>query len=467
MKIEKAEFDEERFILIGMIVDKHVLGRVFSKWKGQMFRSPWSNKVGRWCINYYKRFKKSPGRNIQIIYNNWASEAKNKEQVEVIGDFLHSLSRQYQRLRKESNSDYVIDMAGRLFNKIRLERLSESIDSDIDDGELDRAIKKVNDFHRVDMGVGEGIDPISDEAAIEAAFAELPDPLIKYSKGLEKFFKNILLRDNFVAILAPEKRGKSFWLMDMAFRAITINGRKVAFFECGDLSKNQIIKRFMVRVANWPMWPGKVYRPEIIEYIYNKKGRIIGAETDGDTFNFNNGLTLRKSLNACRALLEKKKLKDVLRLSIHPNSTISVQGIRDILSEWERDGWIPDVVVIDYADILDMSASGLEGRDRIDNCWKQLRRLSQELHCLLLTATQGAATSYKKKLLTKSDFSDDKRKHAHVTGMFGLNQTWEEKKQGIMRLNWLDKREGKFDEKECCYVATCVELANMAVRSIF
>ena len=41
--------------------------------------------------------------------------------------------------------------------------------------------------------------------------------------------------------------------------------------------------------------------------------------------------------------------------------------------------------------------------------------------------------------IVKGDF-------AHVTGMIGINQTYEEKKNGIQRLNWIVRRE---DEPYC------------------
>jgi hypothetical protein len=161
-------------------------------------------------------------------------------------------------------------------------------------------------------------------------------------------------------------------------------------------------------------------------------------------------------------------LKQALRLSCHFNSTINVDGIRSILEDWQRDDdWIPDVIIIDYADILNMDYRGLEGRDRIDHTWKQLRKLSQEKHCLVITATQTAARGYKTRTQSQGDFSEDKRKNAHVTGMIGINQTIEEKEQGVMRLNWIELREGWYSERRCCFVASCFELANMSIRSVY
>jgi hypothetical protein len=59
--------------------------------------------------------------------------------------------------------------------------------------------------------------------------------------------------------------------------------------------------------------------------------------------------------------------------------------------------------------------------------------------------TQIKALGYSKELLSMNDFSEDKRKFAHVTAMYGLNQTSEEKQIGIMRINELVVREADFN----------------------
>lgn len=182
---------------------------------------------------------------------------------------------------------------------------------------------------------------------------------------------------------------------------------------------------------------------------------------------FDNALSWRRAYKACKKLTDGRRLRSMLRLSVHFNDTLTVEGMRAILDDWSHEDWIPDVIVIDYADILNMDYGNLEGRDRYDRVWKQLRRLSQERHCLVVTATQAAARAYKAQTQGQEHFSEDKRKNAHVTGMIGLNQTVREKERGIMRLNWIELREGFFSPRRCCYVATCPELANMSVKSIF
>jgi len=157
----------------------------------------------------------------------------------------------------------------------------------------------------------------------------------------------------------------------------------------------------------------------------------------------------------------------LLRLSCTSNSSTKVEDIRNSLDEAIKEGWVPDVVVIDYADILAPEAGvrGEDFRQQTNDTWKALRRLSQDYHCLVVTATQSDAASYDARIIRKKNFSEDKRKLAHVTGMAGLNQTEEEKRKGLYRLNWVVLREAMSFESKCVVVAGCLALSRPVIRS--
>ncbi len=168
-----------------------------------------------------------------------------------------------------------------------------------------------------------------------------------------------------------------------------------------------------------------------------------------------------------RVMRRTKSKKSFLRLSCHPNSTLSITGMRAILATWEREDWSPDVIVIDYADILAPPVGETDIREKINTNWKQMRAMSQSLHCLVVTASQTDARSYDATTIGRSHFSEDKRKLAHVTGMLGINTTPEEKIDGVQRLNWVVLREGEYSEGQCVHVAGCLAIANPAIRSTF
>jgi hypothetical protein len=168
-----------------------------------------------------------------------------------------------------------------------------------------------------------------------------------------------------------------------------------------------------------------------------------------------------------RIRLRTASSTSLLKLECTSNSTTNVGNIRTSIDEEIKLGWVPDVVVIDYADILapETGTSAMDFRQQTNRTWQALRRLSQDYHILVVTATQSDAASYDTQLLTRKNFSEDKRKYAHVTGMVGINQNEEQKEIGVFRLNWILLREGIYYESRCVTVAGSLNIANPAILS--
>ena len=136
------------------------------------------------------------------------------------------------------------------------------------------------------------------------------------------------------------------------------------------------------------------------------------------------------------------------KLSSHANRTLTVTEIESILTRWEKEeNFIADVIIVDYADIM-APEIGADFRHQENDKWMRLRGLSQKKHALVVTVTQTDASSYEQDTLSLRNFSEDKRKFAHVTAMYGLNQdtNGREKAIGIMRINEIVVREDAFSK---------------------
>jgi hypothetical protein len=445
-----------------MIVDKSVLAAVSNKWD-KPFRAAWSNLVGDWCVSFFNEYNEAPKKAIEPLFDSWR-EGADKDTIKLVENFLSSLSNEYELLAKESNSAYTTDLASKYFNRVRLEKLNSSVEGLLSKGNVEDAINNIYAFNKVELAGNGTINVLQDVEVIKNAFEETHNALIEYPGDLGKFFKEYLERDGFIAFMGPEKRGKSFWLLDVVYRGLS-QRRRVAYFEAGDMSLNQVTRRLMTRIAHHPKTPGRVKYP--VKITRNPSDPIASIEYESKKFE--RPLSWRLAVKACEKFTRRLKSKEsYLKLSVHPNSSLSVRGIEAVLDQWKRDeDWIPDIIVIDYADILAGFPGVKEYREQINENWKALRGMSQSRHCLVVTATQSDAASYTMETINRSNFTDDKRKLAHVTGIVGLNQTDEEKAEGIMRLNWVVLREGEFSESRCVHVASCLALANPAVRSTF
>jgi len=467
MKVKKYQTDEERSILTGMIVNDRVLARIRSHLKNEKkpFRSKWSNTVAGWCMDYSAKYERAPRVAIQTLFQAYADSSQDEDSVQLIEKFLSSLSDDYKGLAKEMNEDHLIDVAAAFFNQVRMERLCQSVEADLLKRDVESAHQRVIGFTPINLATTSIVGVLTDKEVLADALAEDDsEVMIHYPGALGEFFGPHLCRDGFIAFLAPEKRGKSFWLIDVAWRAMQ-NKRRTLLYSVGDMSQRQMMRRLIVRAARRPLGSERVVRPMSIKL--NRDGT---AQVRRVAKHFKGPI----SYGAARAAMKEVKAKtahtdSLLKLKCTSNSTTRVLDIQSDIDELVRDGWVPDVVVIDYADILaaESGAAGVEFRHQTNETWKALRRLSQDNHCLVVTATQSDAASYDSEVLRRRNFSEDKRKLSHVTGMAGLNQTEEEKEKGIYRLNWILLREGVYYESQCVTVAGCLGLANPALVSIW
>lgn len=459
MQVERRDGQMERAVLIAMAVNRSVLGAVAARWDGEgLFPSRWCNLAGGWAVDHYRKYKRPPGPSLATYFDKWAETGRDKDVIAAMEIFLGGLDAEYETLKKTLSPDFLIDAAGDLFNRAAADRLRERVAVDLENGDVKKALERIKKFNPVELGNGSGFSPLGSESEMIAAFENVGEVLIAYPDALGKFFGTSLGRDSFIAFMGAEKSGKSFWLMDLAVRAVEQH-RNTAFFEVGDMSQNQVLRRFGVRFAEQPIHAGPVTIPVSID---SGDPPAVGTRIES----FPDDLTAEMAWNAVRRA-GRRYGADRLRLSVHPNSSISVAGIEAQLEGWARDGWTPDVVVIDYADILAPLSGTGETRDQINATWKALRALSQRFHCLVVTATQTDAASYVTKLLKRSNFSEDKRKYAHVTGMVGINRTTEDKDAGLYRLNFVVLRELEFSEEKCVWTAACLSLGNPAMLSVF
>lgn len=493
----------ERRIVTGMVISKEYLERIQRFWDSSLLESSELKMISDWCMDYFQKYQRAPDSNIESIYINALKQGfLSKASAQYIEELLTSLSDEYGR-DTQFNALYLYDQTIKYLKTRELEKHNEELQALIDAGQVEEAEKLAQTYTSSivkDMDIG--LDLASKQALdrVESAFDESVQRVITYPGALGNMWNEQLIRGGFVSLLAPEKRGKTFWLLEMSLRAVRQKAN-VVFFEAGDMTEGQMLKRICTYIAkrsDKEKYCQERFIP-VGDCIYNqidscqRKDRNcdhgifegIGIETfvqnfsqyvnlevlqekyeeypdyspcDSYSCDKRKGSVWIKKVDKTAPLTGKqakkelrrffKKYKRHFRLATYPAGSLTLSEIRRCLNEWERlEGLVPDVIVVDYADLLSAKDGEVsEFRHRQNHVWQGLRALSQERHALVLTATQADSDSYKKGKLSLSNFSEDKRKYAHVTAQYGLNQDPQgrEKKLGIMRINEIVVREGEF-----------------------
>jgi len=503
----------EREIIIGLIVSTDYLQKLSIIWDSKFIQSTTARLLGSWCWDYFEQYHHAPNRDIQKVYTQKLKEGLDQEEGEGIERILEGLSEQYEDT--QFNVDYLLDQTKLYFTERRLTIHKESLDQHLENGDIITAeqealtFQEVQQFHKPDIDITTPSRAL--RVKIKEAFQDRQKPLLHFPKALGQFWNRGFTRDGFVALLAPEKRGKTYMLMEIGMRGVKSKCH-VAFFQAGDMTEKQQLRRigiYLARRSDDSRYCKEMYIP-VVDCIYNQLDEcdnrirecsfgifsnpkealdydnLVQAFKDNPDYTpchncdkIKGSPWLRKQ-NAVKPLTWKEMYrayrkfqnqhKTTFRLSTHANSTLSIAGIKSWLNLWERqDQFIPNIIIIDYADILalDPDMQNLQTRHQENEKWKRLRGLSQERHCLVVTATLSDTLSYDKSLLSMANFSEDKRKHAHVTAEYGLNQTPEEKKIGIVRINEIVLREGAFDSRRPVTVLQRLQMGRPFIGSYF
>jgi hypothetical protein len=466
VRITSVKSDEERQILTALIVHNEVLSTLCSKLgqEREPFENKWANVVYGWCRQYHEKYNKAPRRHIQQLFAKYAAKSKDEDSVALMESFLSRLSKDYEGLKHETNEQFVLDTAAQYFDRVRLQRIQESMSLALENRDVVEAKKAHAGFQPMDFSAGEWKDPL-DEDTIRQTLrrAQEEESLIEWhGEALNRFLGPQFGRGKFVSFVAPEKRGKSFWLLETVYQAVR-QRRKVLYYVIGDMSEDQANLRFYGRVTRKPYaGDADVRIPKAIDK--TKEGMVVRYKEERRT-----KPTVQDVLKA------RERLKQATAVKVLPLKTrcvaagvVSASNVEQDIAKFAADGWAPDVVVLDYADLLAPEpGSGQEFRHQVNETWKVLRRISLDYHCCVVTATQAAASSYDAEVIKKKDFSEDKRKNAHVTGMVGINQNTEEKEKGLYRLNWIFLRDGKWSDGAVVWTAGELAVACPCLLSRF
>lgn len=496
----------ERKIVIGLIISTDYVKQIRGLWNPQLIQSSSALQLAGWALEFFDKYNAAPGKAIETIFYKKVKEGLQKDLAEEIEEeLLPGLSEEYEN--SEFNVDHLVDETVLYFKEQSLLLFSSSISSTIENGQgnmterIKVAEQLIHSFTPVSGHVDDSITLGSDESIKRAikAFVEAGDPVIIFPKALGAFWNEQFVPGAFISLLAPEKRGKTFWLLEFAMRAVK-QRKKVAFFQAGDMNESDQLKRigiYLVKKSNLEKYCTEHYEP-VVDCIFNQMDSCDKKERECEfgIFDTKTEEQVRKEIHMkdlieaykenkdyapcynCKEFTKNKwgvpwikyvpkqsplnvkeieiafastfnKNADSFKLSTHANSTLTVSAIDAILDRWNREeDFVPDVILIDYADILACSER-VEFRHQQNHIWKELRKLSQTkrrgILPLVICPTQADANSYSSHRLGLKNFSEDKRKYGHVTAMFGLNQDpgGREKEIGIMRINKIIIREGE------------------------
>ena len=428
--------DDELAVVTGLITSSEFTKQVIPLYKKEYFTLNYTKIVSGWCVDYFKKYDNAIGLDIMAVFDSEKSGIRDQAVADSIETFLLNLNERYEQ-SESYNVEYNVDKAVKFFKIGALDIMINQVTMAKLSGSLEVAESAIANFKRVEKSGGEATSVWGDEQEAMRAVREddNDDIMVRFPGDLGKVIRP-LTRDDYIAFIAPAKKKKSFWLVETSILA-SLNKKNVLFVTL-EMPTRQLRKRIYQRVT------GTV----VSDYHNENEGCEVSVPYFDSQWASNGRIIKRKEQKkyiSTRAVLKKMKnisslvKSDNFRIMGFPSKSLTVKDLERHLDNLEHfDDWTPDVIVLDYADILATESRG-DSRDQINDKWEELRRLHQQRKIMMVTVSHTNKLSMARDV-REEDVVEDVRKLNHVTMCIGINQNDKDKEVGVQRLSVLIDR---------------------------
>jgi replicative DNA helicase len=143
--------------------------------------------------------------------------------------------------------------------------------------------------------------------------------------------------------------------------------------------------------------------------------------------------------------LVKEKIQDVsgkLIIKEYPTKSASTKSIKNHLEKLKKQNILPDVVIVDYADLLRPISHGAEKRHDLEGIYEELRGLASEFECAFITASQTNRGGLNAEVITMESISEAFNKCFVADFIFSLSRTPQDKQANTGRVFIAKNRNG-------------------------
>jgi len=505
----------ERTIIQQMILNTDFLSRISKVFEPNCLKMNYVNTLAEICIDYYKEYKKAPGKNIQTLYDNIVRI--DPDSKELIKTFLISINNEIQNTPEDKlhNTEFYLQEATNHLTHLRHMRFKEDHDNAIAEKNYVRAEALMKGFKSVSHQIKKSRDALSDKQfAIDAYEADKSEILFTLPGALGEMIGPIR-RGGYYSIQAGTGVGKSWmgaWVaansatsgcetaftpLEMTSEQANLRFQHILLGKCLYKEKNDIIYS--------PVWDclhnltgeclrgydaiaikKEVDNQKQSKFNKNKKQKneyIIPTSNQFDQYKNHTTCTLcmgrppissalgfkpstwyqkikvdyatpEKSVNLIDVFDKTNQLTAGIHINSFPRETLSVSDYSAYLHNlYHYENILIDVAIPDYAN--EMKKEKRTEKESIDHIHGGLKSLAQERNIAIISPNQE----------NDDGLAYGSRKSLHlIDGGIRITQTNQEKARGYFKVESLKQRFGKSTKGQVLYVTQCLELGKVVLQ---
>ena len=486
----RLEFNREKQLVINLITNTEFCTKILPVLKQEYFKSEYVMQIIQWVRVYHDAYGVAPKNHMLDIYED-NRRGIDSSVAEMIGNTLQYLSDIADN--EVHNVEFLIDNAVALCEEKHVKLQNEAIAYHLDHNDILAATQAMEDKFTGRADTGTDWHRLDDDTFIRKCIrnmvnqGDIDSAFFRFLGRLGEFIGPID-RGWFIAFLAPAKRGKTTYMLEAAVSGVYQRLNTVVISL--EMPAEQLMERYLLLITGQK--PGIERKNRIImtPLMDCKKGQAgecekeecvsLGSVTDGTGFIPYDENPEWIPCTACRGkkdfepsswkvpvkkkiLNEGEYLKKVSkfnkffgkygRIISKPSKSMTVADLRaEVQHLIDNENFIPDVVVIDYADlILPAQSTGIKRHD-LDDIWEDLRAWGQRDRALMISASQTNRLSADADYVKDTHVAEDYSKIAKLDIGIGLCQTDAMKEKGMMNINKIAHRHFEYVQSHVCTV---------------
>lgn len=265
---------------------------------------------------------------------------------------------------------------------------------------FDEISKVINDALKLGSDNNFGHDWLAD---FERRFEiKARNPITTGWERMDTLCKGGLGRSELGVVIAPTGAGKSMVLVHLGTQALK-EGKTVVHYTL-ELADTVVGSRYDSCITGIPLNDLMHNKAEIFDRISDVEGSLIVKE--------------------------------------YPTKSATTQSIRNHLEKLKKRGIHPDMVIVDYADLLRPVKGQSEKRHELESLYEELRGISNEMNCPIWTASQTNRSGLNAEVITMEAISEAFNKCFVADFIFTVSRTIEDKKANMGRIFIAKNRNG-------------------------
>ena len=177
----------------------------------------------------------------------------------------------------------------------------------------------------------------------------------------------------------------------------------------------------------------------VVHYTLELSDTVVGSRYDSCM----SGVPLGDLFSNKQKILETvKDVEGALIIKEYPTKSASTETIKNHIERLRKRGIEPDMIIVDYADLLRPVKVTREKRHDLENIYEELRAIAQTYDCPLWTASQTNRSGLNAEVITMEAISEAFNKCFVSDFIFSLSRTIEDKQSNTGRIFVAKNRNG-------------------------